>query len=167
MSTDPFEYDVALSFASQDRSAAERLSGLLAARNISVLLDEYKPDVPWGGDVLDHFVNLYSRKARYCVVLISRHYPLRSWTKAERASVQQSAFRDPEEYILPVRLDDHPLPGITEAEGARDLRKHSPEDIVQHLEEKLTRARRQEGPPSRSHDLRSGNVPASKGEPDP
>ena len=158
---DAFEYDIALSFADQDKVIAEEIAALLRAREISVFLDEYKSGDLWGKDVLDHFVNLYARKARYCVILISQFYPLRTWTIAERTAVQQRALRDTNEYIVPLQLDDTDVPGVAETTAYRDLRQHSITTIVDLLEQKLSESRSRSGPPSQSHDLRSGNVPGA------
>jgi hypothetical protein len=157
-----FEYDAALSFATEDKVVAEELAELFTNRNIKVFLDEYTGSEPWGKDILDHLVNLYSRKARYCVLLISEHYPLTAWTKTERASVQDRSFRDASEYILPIQLDDVNVPGIVEATGYVDLRrvdKQTMEKIARFLEQELAGVRERSGPPPQSHDLRSGNVP--------
>jgi hypothetical protein len=156
---DAFEYDVAISFAEANKAIAEELADKLKDKNIRVFFDEYRSTDLWGQDVVDHFVNLYARKARYCVLLISQHYPLKAWTRAERTSARERALRDAEEYILPIRLDDMDVPGLAEAKGYKDLRQDSMESIVDLLQAKLNETRRRSGPPSPSHDLRSGNVP--------
>src|SRR5687768_3512655 len=122
---DQFEYDVALSFAGEDRAVAEELGDLLRDKEIEVFYDEYQAGDLWGRDLVDHLVNIYSRKARYCVMLISQYYPLKKWTEVERTSAQERSFRDAAEYILPIQLDDTEVPGITDAAGYRDLRQHS------------------------------------------
>lgn len=157
-----FEYDVALSFASQQKSTAEQLFSLLANKSIKVFLDEYTGTEPWGVDVLDHLVNLYARKACYCVLLISKEFPLRQWTAAERKSVQERALRDANEHILPLRLDDANVPGLDEAAGNQDLRQISLEDVADFLEKKLADSKVEASPPAKSHDLRSGNVPSQR-----
>jgi hypothetical protein len=164
MANDPFEYDVALSFAREDRAVAEEFASLLASRNIEVFRDEYTSANAelWGKDPVDHLINLYARKARFCVLLISIHYPLKRWTQAERTSAQERALRDADKFILPLRLDDAEVPGIIAAAGYKDLRQHSLESIVEWLEQKLKETKRRSGPPSRSHDLRSGNVPSAQ-----
>lgn len=154
----PFEYDVAISFAGADKAVAEGLVYLLEQRNIKSYLDEYTSPDQWG-DMVDHVVNLFARKARYCVLLVSEHFPLSAWTETERTSAREGALRDAEEYILPLRLDDTDVAGMNEVQGYRDLREHSMESIVQWLEKKLREAESPPGPPSQSHDLRSGNVP--------
>ena len=158
---DQFEYDVAISFAGEDRAVAEEFGDMLRDKNIKVFYDEYQVGELWGKDLVDHLVNIYSRKARYCVMLISQYYPLKKWTEAERTSAQERAFRDANEYILPIQLDDTEVPGITEATGYRDLRQHSMESIVNLLEQRLMETKDQSGPPSQSHDLRSGNIPST------
>lgn len=158
---DLFEYDVALSFAAEDRSAAEELGRLLAARNLKVLYDEYMAGEAPGTDWVDHLVNIYARKARYCVMLISKSYPLRKWTEAERKSARERALRDANEYIVPLRLDDTEVPGLSQSAGTMDLGRDSVESIAGALEERLKKTKHRPGPPARSHDLRSGNVPSS------
>lgn len=162
MMTNAFEYDVAVSFAEADKEIAKELTNLLHDRNIKVFLDEYKSLDAWGNDVLDHLVNLYARKACYCVLLISEGYPLKAWTDVERTSARESALRDADEYIFLIRLDDTYVPGIEEGKGYRDLRSDSLESIANELEERLAETQSRSGPPSQSHDLRSGNVPSTE-----
>jgi hypothetical protein len=161
MTDDPFEYDVALSFASEDKSIAEEFTNLLIKQDIKVFYDEYQVGDLWGKDLVDHLVNIYGRKARYCVMLISQYYPLKKWTELERISAHERSFRDANEYILPIQLDDTEVPGITETTGYRDLRQHSMESIVNLLGQKLRETKGQSGPPPKSHDLRSGNIPST------
>jgi hypothetical protein len=159
MAEDAFEYDIALSFANPDRSIAEELTQLLTNENVTVFRDEYTRDASWGDDVVDHLVNLYARKARYCILLISEHYPLKQWTDLERRHTQERALRDPDQYILPLQLDEHTLPGIAAAPGYRDLRQETMQDIADWVEAQLREAMPASAPPRKSHDLRSGNVP--------
>ena len=155
---DPFEYDVALSFASEDRDIVDEFAGLLRARDLNVIYDEYRTVELGGSDFVTHIAELYRTKARYCVLFISQHYPLKKWTQAERTFAREHALRDADEYILPIRLDDANAPGTTPANSSMDLRQHSLESLVDLLEQKLREARTRSGPSSHSHDLRSGNV---------
>lgn len=156
-----FEYDVAISFAMQDRTVAEEFADLLMKKDLRVFLDEYTAAELWGKDLVAHLVNLYARKAHYCVLLVSQDYPLKRWTEKERRAAQERAFRDADEYILPMRLDDTEVTGINQTPGYQDLRARSVETIVDLLKQRLAIATDDSGPPARSHDLRSGNVPTS------
>lgn len=165
MAIDPFEYDVALSFANEDRVVADELANLLERKDIKVLFDEYPFTEAGGSDFVIHLAELYRTKARYCVLLISRHYPLKKWTETERTSVQQHALRDANEFMIPIQLDNAEVPGVQDAKGYRDLREQSLESIVDFLKQKLAETRDRSGPPPQSHDLRSGNVPSNPEKP--
>ena len=158
MTSDEFEYDVALSFAGEDKDIVDKFADLLRSKDIKVFYDKYEAAELWGKDLIDHLVNIYSRKARYCVMFISQYYPLKKWTNVERMAAQERAFRDANEYILPLRLDDTQVPGLAETTGYRDLRQHPMEDIVDLLEQKLIKSKSQSSLPPQSHDLRSGSV---------
>jgi hypothetical protein len=157
-----FEYDIALSFAGEDRAVAEEFAELLRAKDIKFLLDEFQPAEEDSNKFDTHLAELYRTKARYCVMLVSQHYPLKTWTETQRVSMQQRVLRDADEYILPIQLDDFEMPGIRETKGYMDLRQHSMESIVSLLEQKLAQTRDRSGPPPQSHDLRSGNVPSAE-----
>jgi hypothetical protein len=145
---DPFEYEVVLSFAEEDRAVAEEFASLLRAKGIQVMYDESQNAELGGGDFVTHIAELYRTKAYYCVMFISRHYPLQTWAEAERTAAQEHSLRDADEYILPIRLDDTEVPGIMEG-------------LVNLIEQKLSAAKGRSGPPSQSHDLRSGHIPSS------
>lgn len=149
MSNELFEYDVAVSFAGEDRATAEKLARLLQARNLTVLFDEYSAATLGGSDFVTHIAEIYRTKARYCVLLLSQHYPLKEWTRAEQAGAQEHALRDANEYIIPVQLD------------SADVREHSVESIADSVAERAAQPRGHSGPPHQSHDLRSGNVPST------
>ncbi len=158
MACNEFEYDVALSFAGQDRDIVDKIADLLTSKRIKVFYDKYETAELWGKDLIDHLVNIYSRKARYCVMFVSQYYPLKKWTNVERMAAQERALRDADEYILPLKLDDTQVPGIAEAAGYRDLRQHPLEEIVDLIVQKLIKSKSQSSPPPQSHDLRSGSV---------
>ena len=132
------EYDVALSFAGEDRHHAERLAELLRAEGYSVFYDEYELAKLWGKDLYVYLSSVYKDQADYCVMFLSEHYAQKMWTNHERESAQARAFEENQEYILPVRLDDTEIPGILPTVGYLDLRSMTIEEIHQVLVEKLS-----------------------------
>jgi len=119
------DYDVAISFAGQDRDTAEQLASELSSRGLSVFYDRDQQANLWGKDLYQHLADVYSSRARFCLVLVSQHYLGRAWTKHELSSAQSRAFQQDAEYILPVRLDDTELPGLPVTVGYLDLRQVS------------------------------------------
>jgi len=131
------QYDVVISFAGEDRAYAKRLADLLQKDGFRSFYDAYEEDELWGKDLYEHLSHIYSQAGRYCVMFLSEHYAAKQWTKHERRSAQERAFRENREYILPIRIDDTNIPGILDTVGYQDLRQKSIEEIYEILKRKL------------------------------
>ncbi|MEK3917724.1 toll/interleukin-1 receptor domain-containing protein [Paenibacillus sp. FSL H7-0331] len=116
------DYDVALSFAGEDRKQVEQLALELLSQGIKVFYDEFEQANLWGKDLYQYLSEVYYSNARYCVVFISEHYSRKLWTNHELRSAQARAFEQNSEYILPLKLDDTQVPGIHSTIGYIDLR---------------------------------------------
>ena len=132
------KYEVALSFAGEDRNYVEKVASLLQRRGISIFYDEYEKANLWGKDLYQHLSKVYSETARFTIIFISKNYEQKLWTKHELRNAQARAFKDSEEYILPARFDDTELPGLLPTIGYLDLRTLQPKDFVEIVIEKLT-----------------------------
>jgi small GTP-binding protein len=135
---DKYKYQVALSFAGEDRAHAEKLAKLLKERDISFFYDSYEQAKLWGVDLYQHSQSVYRDKAQYCVVFLSQAYAQKLWTRHELKQAQARAFRENKEYILPVRIDKTEIPGINETIGYIDLNSTTMEKIAELLVEKLS-----------------------------
>jgi hypothetical protein len=140
MSEDKHEFDVALSFAGEDRKHAEKLATLLREHDATVFYDEFDKSNLWGKDLYQHLQSIYKDKARYCIIFISDSYLKKSWTKHELQQAQARAFEANREYVLPLRVDDAVLPGINSTIGYLDLRQTPIEEVALLLLKKLGRS---------------------------
>ena len=134
------EYDVALSFAGEDRKHAKELADLLNTSNYSCFYDGNELPNLWGKNLYDYLSSVYKDRARYCVMFLSKHYERQLWTNHERQHALARAFKENREYILPVRLDDTEIPGIPPTIGYLDLREISIEKVYEVLDKKLSGA---------------------------
>jgi len=132
-----FEYDVALSFAGEDRAYVEKVAKYLKENGIKVFYDDYEKTELWGKDLYVHLDKVYQKKARYCVMFLSCYYAEKLWTNHERKSAQARAFTEKGEYILPARFDDTGIPGILPTIGYIDLHSLEPEEFGKLIIEKL------------------------------
>ena len=110
--TDQFEYDVALTFAGEDRAYAHQLATLLKERSVRVFYDKDLQFDLWGKDLYEFLFDVYKRKAMFCVMFVSDAYAKKHWTKHERRAAQERAFSSIREYILPILLDNTEVPGL-------------------------------------------------------
>ena len=132
------EFDVALSFAGEDREHAKQLADLLESGGYRCFYDEYNRAQLWGKNLLEHLETVYKDKAHFCVPFLSKHYAEKWWPRLELRSAAARAFKENREYILPVRLDDTEISGILPTVMYLDLREITIEEVYQDLEEKLS-----------------------------
>jgi peptidoglycan hydrolase-like protein with peptidoglycan-binding domain len=113
-----FDYDVALSFASEERNAVEALASILRREGIRVFYDSYERADLWGKPLIEHLEAIYSKRAQYCVRFASKAYATKAWPTHERRIAQERAFRNlSDDYILPIRCDDTKIPGLPSTVG--------------------------------------------------
>ena len=132
------KFDVALSFASEDKQPVEQLANLLKRGGHSYFYAKHEEAMLWGKNLQEHLSVVYKDQARYCVMFLSQHYARKLWPKLERESAQARALEENREYILPIRLDDTEIPGILPTTGYLDLRSKSIKDIYLILLEKMS-----------------------------
>jgi hypothetical protein len=136
------KYDVALSFAGEDRAHAEALAKGLKDAGRIVFYDRYEQADLWGVNLPERFHEVYGKSSRFVVMFVSEHYAKKLWTTAERRAAQERAFQEPgRAYILPVIIDHGvEIPGLPFATtGHADIKWGIPE-ILRMLLDKLNAA---------------------------
>lgn len=132
-----FEYEIALSFAGEDRKIAEEIANGLIIDGVKVFYDRFYKTEMWGKKLTHYFQDVYGPKARFVIVLISKYYPIKDWTDFEFFIARGEAKKRKEEFILPLTLDDTKILGIHEDVGYLDLEKEGVEGVVDAVREKL------------------------------
>lgn len=108
------DYDVAISFAGEDRAFVNGLAEALHTNHgLRVFYDDYEQAKLLGEVLTEYLIDIYKNKARYCVLIVSKHYKEKRWTQHEWRAAQARAFEQPElSYLLPIRLDSTELLGL-------------------------------------------------------
>jgi hypothetical protein len=132
-------YDVALSFAGENRTYVEEVAIGLKTVGIEVFYDAFEQATLWGKNLVDHLAEIYQKRSRYVVMFVSEHYAKKAWPQHERQHAQSRALLAKEEYILPARFDDTEVPGMTATVGYVDLRKMTPAELVSLIVSKLSK----------------------------
>lgn len=132
-----YKYDVAISFAGEDRTVAVEIATALRQKNVKVFYDDFEKADLWGKDLYEHFAKVYSEEARFCIMIISHHYASKVWTTHERRSAQARAMKDKNVYILPIRLDDAEIPGLLGTVGYVSIADTTVTQIVDMVVKKL------------------------------
>ncbi len=131
------EFDIALSFAGENRDYVDRVANLLRDSGVKVFYDLFEEANLWGKNLYDYLSDIYMNKALYTIMFISEHYAKKLWTSHERLAMQARAFQESQEYILPARFDETAIPGVLPTVGYISLVDRTPERFVEVIHKKL------------------------------
>lgn len=140
-----YKYDVALSFAGENRDFAEAVATALQAENVNVFYDKFNPADLWGEDLSVKLREIYFTDSRYCIMISSDYYVNKMWPTLERKNAIERLINelDGASYILPVRLDGFSgdIPGLPNTIGYLSVKSHEPEKIVDSFLQKIGKSR--------------------------
>ena len=129
-SSNEFDYDVALSFAGEQRGYVREVADELTRHGVRVFFDEYVEAELWGKNLYERLADIYSSRAKYCIIFASEAYAAKVWTSHERKAAQERALREKAEYILPARFDQTVIPGLNQNVAYIDLSDKTPAGLA-------------------------------------
>jgi|GEM_PF-2276532 len=134
------KFDIALSFAEEDRPFVDKVARYLKEKNLRVFYDKDEMIDSWGKDLYVHLDEIYREKARFCVLFISRHYKQKRWTTHERIRAQaRSFFSRHGDYILPFRFDDTEIEGVQEGMVYLSSKEYDERRLAEAIFDKIER----------------------------
>lgn len=137
-----YKYEVAISFAGEDRAFAEALAKGLKNAGVEVFYDQFYAAELWGEDLSEKLRNVYHDSSEFCIMIISRHYVQKMWTIHERKQAIERLIREKgKTYVLPVRLDGFTgeVPGLSGVIGYLPAKRSEPVKVIETFLEKIGR----------------------------
>ena len=131
------KYDVALSFAGEQRRYVHQVAEALSEKGVTVFYDNFETADLWGKNLHTHLEEVYGRKARFTVMFLSDAYARKVWTKHERKAAQARAATMNADYILPVRFDETRIPGLSAKVAYLKAEDYTPERLSDEIIKKL------------------------------
>jgi hypothetical protein len=104
-----FEWDIAISFAGENRQFAEFIDKQLRDLDISVFYDRNYEDNYLGSPWSNQFLDVFVEKSRLVVAILDHHHKAKVWPTFERDCFTK---RVAEKEVIPVFLDETIFPGI-------------------------------------------------------
>jgi hypothetical protein len=139
--TEPFRFEVALSYATEDRPFVRAVAEALKRHGVPLFYDQYEGVDLWGRDLAVYFDEVYRKQSRYVVVFASANYLAKVWPKRELQSALAGAIMQEREFILPARLDDTELPGLPPTIGSINCQNRTPDEVAEMIIDKVGAAR--------------------------
>ncbi len=133
------EYDIAISFAGEDRGHARQLAErLYHVYGLKIFYDDYEQSKLVGEDLVEYLTNVFQDAASYCILIISKYFVEKPWAVTERrAALARKHEQFGQAYIIPVRLDDTPVPGLPNTIGYIALPKVGSDRAAQLIYQKV------------------------------
>jgi hypothetical protein len=131
------KFDIALSFAGEQREYVDQVANILNQKGISTFYDKFEEANLWGKNLYDYLSDIYMNQAKYTIMFISVDYSRKLWTNHERQSMQARAFQESSEYVLPAKFDNTEISGVLPTTGYISLQDKTPEEFVAIIEKKL------------------------------
>ncbi|MBN7411159.1 TIR domain-containing protein [Mycobacteroides abscessus] len=133
------EFDVALSFAGEQRDYVRAVASELAKHGIKVFFDEQNEVDLWGKDLGEELQRIYMKASNVVVMFVSEDYATKSWPIHERRSALSRAINERREYVLPVRFDNTELPGLSPSVSYLPLTDRTPAKLAEDIMRKLVK----------------------------
>ncbi|WP_214322944.1 toll/interleukin-1 receptor domain-containing protein [Nonomuraea sediminis] len=132
-----WNYDVSISYAGENRDFARELALALKDAGARVFYDEFFEDYLLGRDLQAYLQDIYSKRSRYCLILVSKEYAKKVWPRHELRSAHERALREGYvDYVLPIRIDDTVLHGLSSTVGYLEAAR-GPQSLAQTVARKL------------------------------
>lgn len=147
-------YDVAISFAGEDRDTARDIASELKKLDLSVFFDEDENLL--GEDLSTYLADVYSRNSESVLLLISSSYVQKAWTRYERRHAFATALNKTDgPYVLPIRLDESVVEELPETVAYLSIPPDTPETVAQAVANKLGD---DDGSPTKNADSNKSNT---------
>jgi len=129
-----YQYDVALSYASEQYEYVKDVAFALQKFGLKVFFDKFDHEQIhlWGENLIDKFYDIFSKRAKYCVMFLSKNYSEKEWTLHEFDSIQVRNLKKHDHiYILPVRFDDTEMKSFNPAISYLNAKNYTPQQLAE------------------------------------
>jgi hypothetical protein len=133
------EYDLAFSFAGEQREYVEQTVAACKALGLKVFYDKDKNNDWWGHNFVRDQRSVYSSRTRYFVPFISTEYLSKPIPMDEFSSAMMTSVKQGDGYILPVLMDDTKVPAdlLHPHIGYLHARDYTPAELAEQFQQRV------------------------------
>lgn len=137
--SDPF-YDLAVSFAGEQRGYVEEVVEACKSLGLTVLYDVDQTVELWGRNLITSLRSAYGGKqARYVAPFFSADYLAKPYPMDEYTAMLVPALENPDDYILPVKMGDVDIPAhlLSPAIGFLRAEDYTPAELARAFRQRI------------------------------
>lgn len=130
-------FDVALSFAGEEREYVEAVATALRDAGVHVFYDDFAQETLWGKDLAEEFERIFGRDSRFVVLFVSKSYLAKAWPNHERQSAIAARVERQEAMVLPVVFDVTRIPGLPSSVSYLRAADYDPSSLAKMILQRL------------------------------
>jgi RNA polymerase sigma factor (sigma-70 family) len=131
-------YEVFVSYAHDDEQIVMKVVGSLIAVGVTVRNPMMQAESAWGETISDYLNRIFPVQIPNAMIMLSENYASSKWCAAEMAAIIARAVENPEvACILPLRLDDSPVPDTLSEYVYIGIKDASPQEIARLARERI------------------------------
>lgn len=143
-----WNFDFAISYADEERGIANDIYRFLINKGATVFFSNNEKSFLLGKKLKSKFSSVFSTETKFVVVIVSKSYRKKNWTKFELNTALFESKNRQYEFILPVRIDDTALNGLDDDICYIDFRKEGLIETIDLLYQKHQEISDQETEPT-------------------
>jgi len=129
------KYEIAFSYASEQKALVKKLSDKLIKLGVSVFADYLEPERFWGSFLPEELRKVYYEESKIILIFLSREYRDKAYTSFEGRIAAEKSLKN--EHFLIIKTDDVDLSWLNTAQGFIKWADYSVEQIANMLMKKL------------------------------
>ncbi len=126
-----YTYEVALSFAGEQRDYVRAVNQALKALDVKTFYDDDHAVDLWGKNHTEELPRIYAEDSHLVLMFISEHYVDKQWPRHERRAILTEMTQRGSPYLLPVRFDDSAVPGLDSGWHYLKAEEFTPERLAE------------------------------------
>lgn len=129
------EFEVALSFAGEQREYVRQVAHHLKQAGVQYFFDE-EADL-WGKELTVALGDVYRHGSRYVVIFVSEEYVSKAWPNHERQEALAGRVLRMDDSVLPARIHPVDLPGLPPSISYLDVSNMDPAELASEIVKKV------------------------------
>lgn len=132
-----YKYDIALSFAGEDRRYVSKIAEVLSLYGVRIFYDEYETVNLFGEELHQYLEKVYAEESRYVAIFSSKAYLKSEWALVELKAILHAINVRNDDLILRIKLDETPIEGISDSIGYLVGKEHEINQLCEIIINKL------------------------------
>lgn len=139
METRKHKYDIAISYANEQKSYVKKLAEALLNHHMRIFADFLEPNRFWGEDLPTELRKIYHDECKYILIILSKEYAQKGFSQFEGKVASERHITGDKFFVI--KYDDVTLPWLNTSIGYIDSSAYNETELAALLVDKIKKKR--------------------------